>query len=289
MTILVTGATGNVGRIVVQRLVAAGERVRLISRRPAAAVFPSGVEVGYGDLAEPATLAEPLTGVERMYLFPHPGTAREVVDQAKRAGVRRIVVLSSGAVTAGLDTDFHLPVERAVEDSGLEWTHVRAGEFMLNRLWLWGESIRSEDVVRDPFPERGGIPVHEQDIADVAVLALLQDGHAGAAYTLVGPEWITRREQVAAIAAALGRDIRFERISREETRELYQAMGGFAAANADFLLGFSDYAGREIEPDTAPWRNASDRPPMPTAEAVTGRPARTFAQWARDHAADLTA
>jgi uncharacterized protein YbjT (DUF2867 family) len=289
MTILVTGATGNVGRIVVERLVEAGERVRVITRRPETAVFPAGVEVGYGDLTDPATLAEPLTGAERLYLFPNPWTAREVVDRAKRAGVRRIVVLSSGAVTAGLDTDFHLPVERAVEDSGLEWTHVRAGEFMLNRLWLWGESIRAEDVVRDPFPEQAGIPVHERDVADVAVLALLHDGHAGAAYTLVGPEWINRREQAAAIAAAVGRDIRFERIGREEARELYRAMGGFAAASADFLLGFSDYGGREIEPDAAPRSSAADQPPMPTAEAVTGRPARTFAQWARDHATDLTA
>jgi uncharacterized protein YbjT (DUF2867 family) len=291
VTILVTGATGNVGRIVVERLVEAGERVRVITRRPEAAVFPAGVEVRHGDLADPATLAGPLTGVERLYLFPHPETAREVADRAKQAGVRRIVVLSSGAVTAGLDTDFHLPVERAVEDSGLEWTHVRAGEFMLNRLWLWGESIRTEDVVRDPLPEQAGIPVHEQDIADVAVHALLDDGHAGAAYTVVGPEWITRREQVAAIAAAVGRDIRLERVGREEARELYRKMGGFAAANADFLLGFRDYGGRDIDPDAAPRRGAWDegRPSMPTAEAVTGRPARTFAQWARDHAADLAA
>ncbi|GLY77252.1 NAD(P)H-binding protein [Actinoallomurus iriomotensis] len=289
MTILVTGGTGNIGRIVVERLVEAGERVRVITRRPDEARFPEGVEARYGDLADPATLAGPLTGVERLYLFPHPETAQDVVDRAKRAGVRRIVVLSSGAVTAGLDTGFHLPVERAVEESGLEWTHVRAGEFMLNRLWLWGESIRAENVVRDPLPEQGGIPVHERDVADVAVCALLHDGHAGAAYTVLGPEWITRREQVAAIAAAVGRDVRLDRIGREEARELYRAMGGFAAANADFLLGFTDYEGQEVEPDAAPRGDASEYPPMPTAEAVTGRPARTFAQWARDHAADLTA
>lgn len=287
MTILVSGATGNIGRLVAERLAETGERVRAITRRPQEAAFPPGVEAAYGDLADPETLTGPLDGVERVYLFPHPATAREVVDRAKRAGVRRIVVLSSGAVTAGLDRDFHLPVERAVEESGLEWTHVRAGEFMLNRLALWGGSIRAERVVRDPFPEQAGIPVHEADVADVAVLALLEDGHAGAAYTLTGPEWITRREQVSAIAAAVGREIRFERVTREEARDLYRRMGGFAAANADFLLGFRDYAGREIEPDAEP-RDLPQRPPMPTAEAVTGRPARTFAQWARDHAADFT-
>ncbi|NJP24800.1 NAD-dependent epimerase/dehydratase family protein [Microbispora sp. SCL1-1] len=297
MTVLVTGATGNVGRIVVEGLIRAGERVRALTRRPGEATLPPEAEVVFGDLADPATLAGPLSGVERVYLFPHPATAHAVVEQAKRAGVRRVVVLSSGAVTFGLDTDFHLPVECAVEESGLEWTHVRAGEFMTNRLELWGESIRTERVVRDPFPGQAGIPVHERDVADVAVLALTEDGHAGAAYTLAGPQWVTRREQVTAIAAAIGREIRFEQVGREEARELYLRMGGFAAANADFLLGFTDYGGREVEPDAdadadadtgAGARPAPERRPLPTAEQVTGRPARTFAEWARDHVADFT-
>ncbi|GAB3144807.1 SDR family oxidoreductase [Microbispora hainanensis] len=295
MTVLVTGATGNVGRMVVEGLIRAGERVRALTRRPDDATLRPEAEVVFGDLADPATLAGPLSGVERVYLFPHPATAQAVVEQVKRAGARRVVVLSSGAVTFGLDKDFHLPVERAVEESGLEWTHVRAGEFMTNRLELWGESIRTERVVRDPFPEQAGIPVHERDIADVAVLALTEDGHVGGAYTLAGPQWVTRREQVAAIAAAIGREIRFEQVGREEARELYLRMGGFAAANADFLLGFTDYGGREIERDTdtdtdmdTDARPAPERLPLPTAEQVTGRPARTFTEWARDHAADFT-
>lgn len=137
--------------------------------------------------------------------------------------------------------------------------------------------------------------MHERDVADVAVLALTEDGHAGAAYTLAGPQWVTRREQVTAIAAAIGREIRFEQVGREEARELYLRMGGFAAANADFLLGFTDYGGREVESDAdadadadAGARPAPERRPLPTAEQVTGRPARTFAEWARDHAADFT-
>ncbi|MEU8177067.1 NAD(P)H-binding protein [Microbispora hainanensis] len=243
MTVLVTGATGNVGRIVVEGLIRAGERVRALTRRPGEATLPPEAEVVFGDLADPATLAGPLSGVERVYLFPHPATAHAVVEQAKRAGVRRVVVLSSGAVTFGLDTDFHLPVERAVEESGLEWTHVRAGEFMTNRLELWGESIRTERVVRDPFPGQAGIPVHERDVADVAVLALTEDGHAGAAYTLAGPQWVTR----------------------------------LADTGADTGAGAATSAGPEPE-----------RRPLPTAEQVTGRPARTFAEWARDHVADFT-
>lgn len=103
MTILVTGATGHVGRHVVAQLVAAGAPVRALTRNPAAATFPAGVEVVQGDLLEPASVAAALTGVDRLYLFPEPRTATEVVSAAKRAGVRQIVTLSSGAVTGGFD------------------------------------------------------------------------------------------------------------------------------------------------------------------------------------------
>ncbi|MEU7043228.1 NAD(P)H-binding protein [Streptomyces varsoviensis] len=245
-----------------------------------------------GDLTRPSSLAEALDGVDRVFLFPVAETAREVVALARRAGVRRIVVLSSGAVTMGVDTDFHLPVERAVEGSGLEWTHVRPGEFAMNKLALWGPSIRAEGVVRDPDPDLAWFPVHERDIADVAVTALLDDGHQGRAYTLNGPEMLSRRRQVELIAEAVGRPIRFEVVSREEARENYREQGGFAAANADFLLGFEDYSGGEPDaagveaPDPAEVEapDPAAAGPMPTAEAVTGVPARTFAQWARDHA-----
>jgi uncharacterized protein YbjT (DUF2867 family) len=282
MTVLVTGAAGNVGRLVVEGLLAAGASVRALTRDPRK-VFPPGVDVVTGDLADPSTLDGAFAGVERLYLFPVPATARAVAGLARRAGVRRAVVLSSGAVTGGHDTDFHLPVERAIEESGLEWTHVRPGEFALNKLWLWGPSIRAERVVRDPFPEGAGFPTHERDIAEVAVAALLEEGHAGEAYDVNGPAMIDNHAQVRAIASAVGHEIRHERVTRDQAREQYRRQGGFAAANAAFLLGFEDYSGDPVE-------EASEPPPapaLPTCEPVTGRPARTFAQWARDHAGDF--
>jgi uncharacterized protein YbjT (DUF2867 family) len=290
MTVLITGADGNVGRIVVERLLAAGEPVRALTRDPRKA-FPPGVEVVAGDLADPPTLRGAFDGVERLYLFPVPATARAVAGLARRSGVRRVVVLSSGAVTGGHDTDFHLPVERAVEESGVEWTHVRPGEFALNKLWLWGPSIRAERVVRDPFPEAAWFPTHERDIADVAVAALVGEGHAGAAYDVSGPEMIGNRAQVRAIAAALGEPIRHERVTRERAREEYLRQGGFAAANAAFLLGFEDYSGApaaEADGGAPPEETGGGAPPaLPTCEPVTGRPGRTFARWALDHAADF--
>jgi uncharacterized protein YbjT (DUF2867 family) len=290
MRILVTGATGNVGRIVTEQLLQAGVAVRALSRNPDQAALPQGAEVVQGDLARPESLRQALDGVTRMYLFPFAATAPEVVDLAEEAGVRRVVVLSSGAVTAGYDTDFHLPVEQAVEASGMEWTHVRPGEFMLNKLWLWGPSIRAERVVRDPFPDLAWHPVHERDIADVATAALLEGGHQRAAYTLNGPEFISRRDQVRAIAEAIGQDIRLEVVTPAQAREMYLAQGGFAAANARFLTGFEDYAGNdagrsETEDSGLTGPTASDS--LPTAEQVTGKPARTFGEWVRDHARDF--
>lgn len=283
MRVLVTGATGTVGRLVTAGLRDA--QVRVMTRDPRKA--PAGVDVMRGDLTRPEELGPVLAGVDRMFLFPEPSTAEKVVEAAKQAGVRRIVVLSSGAVTGGFDTTFHLPVEQAVEGSGLEWTHVRPGEFAANKLALWGPSIRAERVVRDANPDSGWFPVHEQDIADVVIQALLEDGHAGKAYDINGPGLISLRDQVKAIADALGEEIRFEELTPLQAREVYRAMGGFAADAADFLLGFTDYDGNPVDPSDNADFDPSVLGPLPTAESVTGRPARTFAQWARDRAEDF--
>lgn len=290
MTILVTGATGLVGRHVVDRLLQAGESVRVLTRNPAKAGFPEGVEVVEGDLLEPASLVPALDGVEKLFLFPQPETAAEVVDLAKQAGVRRVVVLSGAAVTLGFDTDYHARVERAVEDSGLEWTHVRPGEFMTNMLPIWRPMIKESRTVRYPFgDDLGTAPIHEADIADVAVVALLEDRHVGKAYTLSGPQQLSVRGQVEAIADALGEEVRYEEVSREEARDILTAMGGFAAESADLLLGFVDYDGGEGGGDDGySDQDYSDlMKPLPGYGEATGKAGRTYAQWARDHVEDF--
>lgn len=286
MKILVTGATGYVGRQVVNQLIQAGVRVRALTRNPAMAGLPAEVEVVQGDLTQPATIAPALEGIDRMYLFPVDETAREVVALAKQAGVRRIVDLSAASVTAGLHTN---PVEHAIEASGLEWTHVRPGGFMANMLQIWAPSIRAERVVRYPFGDEPMNLIHEADIAAVATAALLEDDHVGAVYTLTGPALVTVREQVQAISDALGEAVRYEEVSREQARELMKAQGGFAAESADLMLGFIDYGGDE--PSGADGYSDQDwsalMKPWPDVERVTGRPARSFAEWARDHVEDF--
>ncbi|MCP2258344.1 Uncharacterized conserved protein YbjT, contains NAD(P)-binding and DUF2867 domains [Streptoalloteichus tenebrarius] len=278
MTILVTGATGSVGRHVVNQLLAEGQRVRALTRDPAAAGLPSGVEVARGDLRSPGTVSDALAGVDRMYLFPVPETAREVVELAVGAGVRRIVVLSSSSTVDRRRTNWsagegHLAVERAVEDAGVEWTFVRPAGFAGNVL-EWAPSIRAEGVVRAPHAAARQALIHEADIAEVATTALLRDGHAGGRYLLTGSEAISRVEQARAIGEAIGRPVRFEEITPERYRELVGPYLGDEIV--DMLLGY--------------WGDAVHTPDRvtPTVEEVLGRPPRDFAQWARDHVADFS-
>jgi uncharacterized protein YbjT (DUF2867 family) len=286
MKVLVTGATGFVGRNVVRQLLEAGISVRALTRRPETAGLPDGVEVVKGDLASPTTLENVFDGVDAMYLFPVDDGATEVLALAMQAGVRRVVDLSAASVTAGLHEN---PVEHAVEASGLEWTHVRPGGFMANMLQIWAPSIRAERVVRYPFGDQPEMLIHEADIAAVAVAALLEDGHNGAAYTLTGPAMVTIREQVRAIGDALGEEVRYEEVSREKARELLKAQGGFAAEAADLMLGFVDYGGGEPTGEDGysdqDW--SALMTPWPDVEKVLGRPPLTYAQWARDHVEDF--
>ncbi|MEV0697299.1 NAD(P)H-binding protein [Saccharopolyspora sp. NPDC050389] len=278
MTFLVTGATGSVGRHVVEHLRDAGERVRIMTRNPDSAGFSPDVEVARGDLGEPGTLAPALDGIERAYLFPHEGAA-DFAELAKSAGVRRIVVLSSASAAAenkrahNADSHtWHRSVERAVEDSGIDCTAIRPGAFAANSL-IWAGAIQAGTAVRSAHGSAAQAPVHEADIAAVAATALLDDGHVGAKYELSGPAAISIADQVRTIGEVLGRDIPFEAVTSEQERaELAEFI---PEEVVDMLLGY--------------WAEAVDRPDqvLPTVEQVTGRPARSFAQWAAEHAADF--
>ncbi|MEU4328125.1 NAD(P)H-binding protein [Nonomuraea dietziae] len=284
MRILVTGATGVVGRIVVDRLLEAGQQVRALTRNPAAAGLPDAAEVVAGDLTVPSTLAGLLDGVERAYLLPgvlDPDRAAEqaqsFVKPAAEAGVDRVVDMSTSAVTERRPGSYEmfLEVEQVIEASGLGWTHVRPGEFAVNKLDMWGESIRAEGVVRSAFPDALGVPIHEADIAEVIVAALLEDGHQGRAYSLTGPQALSHRRQAEAIGEGLGRRLRFEALTYGQARAAY-IRAGFPGGIAEYILGYqAEYA---------------EEPPQvsPDVEKVLGRPGRTLSRWAADHAADLT-
>jgi uncharacterized protein YbjT (DUF2867 family) len=290
VTILVTGATGNVGRQVVARLVRAGRAVRAMTRQPQTRRLPDGVEVVRGDFERPGTWPAALDGVQAVYLFPF-ATDLGFVDEAVKAGVTRFVVHSAAAAgfapgTGGdgalgrhltEEREAHRGVELLVEASGAGWTHVRPGLLAANAL-RWADRIRSERVVREPYATAGYPVVHEADVADVAVAALLTDDHVGAVYTVTGPVKVSQAEQVAAIGAAIGGPVRFVELDRAEARTQW-LRDGFDAATADWMI--------ELLADAVDGTGAL--PPTDTYQRVTGRPPRTFAHWANDHAADFRA
>ncbi|OYO15490.1 NmrA family transcriptional regulator [Enemella evansiae] len=292
MKVLVTGASGLVGRHVVEQLAAAAD-VRALTRDAdrVRGWAPESVEVVEGDLSAPETLKGALAGVDKVFLFCVPETAAEVTAAAAEAGVSHIVVLSAAAVTIGFDTHHHAVVEQAVKDSGVAWTMVRPGEFMANMLPIWGPMVRENRRVRYPFGDAVmGSPIHEADIADVAVAALTGgDQHQGQEYTLSGPRQYSVREQVAAISSALGEEVVYEEVSREEARDILKGMGGEAAETADLLLGFVDYDGGAPEDgDGQTDQDYSElMKPLPAYKEVMGHDGRTYEQWAKDHVADF--
>jgi len=264
VTTLVTGATGNTGKHVVTELVHRGERVRALTRNPAAAAgrFPDEVAVVGGTHTAPETLAAALDGVDRLHITVTAGLAEvgpELVRRAVDAGVRRITVVWGGWVG---------PVEQAVADSGVEWTRLEPQEFMSNTL-TWAASILAEGLVREPYDLPGAI-VHEADIGAVAAVALLDDGHAGRAYNITGPEVLTPRERLAVLSRVLHRDIAFVEITHEQAVDRLMA-GGVSQEDADYVVGWH----------AAPPEDA--RTVVDTVRRVTGRPPRTFEHWAAEY------
>jgi uncharacterized protein YbjT (DUF2867 family) len=276
--ILVTGATGNVGQHVVSGLLAAGAAVRAVTRQPGPAGLPDATEVVRADLADPSTLSRHLDGVGAVFLiwpFFEAGDALAVLDVIARQA-RRVVYLSATAVhddREPQENGIWGQIEQLIERSGLAWTFLRASGFAANTL-AWADQIRDEGLVRWPYGGAARSLIHERDIADVAVRALIEDGHAGAKYVLTGPAAVTQAEQVRIIGEAAGHPVRWEELSPEVARQQLLAAWGDPGF-VDHAL--DTWAGLVTEPEQV----------TRTVQEVTGSPARTFREWAADHAADF--
>ncbi len=276
--VLVTGATGRVGRLVVNELLAAGVPVRALTRRPSAAELPAAVEVFAGDLAAPESLDPALQSVGAVFLLwtAPPATTGAVVERLA-AHTRRVAFLSSPHQTPhpffqqpNPMAALHAGIERAIAAAGLESTMIRPGMFASNVTFWWADAIRNGGVVRWPYGAAETAPIDERDIAAVAARALYQDGHAGGDYVLTGPESLSQAEQVSIIAETIGRPIRFEELSPDEFRR--ETEGRWRPPVVNMLLNA--------------WGAAIGQPAFVTSAVadIAGTPARTFRQWAADHA-----
>lgn len=276
--ILVTGATGTVGREVVHRL-PAERAVRVMTRQPA--LFTGvrrAVEVVRGDYGDERSLARALEGATCVFLVTSPvaeGDDERFVRAARLAGARRIVKLSAAAVSDRGADDLITRRQRAREEllraSGLQWTLLRPRSFMSNTL-SWATSIRAQGVVRALYGSSPIACVDPRDIADVAVRVLTEDGHEGRSHEITGPEAITAVEQTAQLSRLLGRPLRYEELSEDAARTALRARHPEPVVEA--LL---HSARRQFDGAKAGVRS--------TVSEVTGRPARPFRAWAASHLA----
>jgi uncharacterized protein YbjT (DUF2867 family) len=281
--ILVIGATGNIGRQVVSQLASTGAPVRAMTREPDVSGLSPQIEVMRGDLTLPDTLDRCLRGIGTVFLV-WAAPAAAVVPALDRIArhARRIVLLSAPIKTP--HPLFQQPnphrvmfeqIEQLIVASGLEWTFLRPGMFAANALGWWAPQIRVGNVVRWPYADVPTAPIHERDVATVAVRAVCEIGHAGAEYVLTGPQSLTHAEQVSTIGRAIGRSLRMEEVSPGEWR--HERLSIWPATALDMLLNA--------------WAAAAGYAAFVTAavEEITGAPAHTFFDWATDHAAEFRA
>jgi len=279
--LVVTGATGTIGRPLVDVLVAQGAEVRAITRNPLAAGLPAGVDVVEGDPSRPDTVAPFLEGVTALFLHPRAvGTsAVELLALARDRGVRRVVALSAMNVDDDLDEqpsryrgDRNKEVEDAAVGSGLEWVSLRASYFAINALLAWGAQIRAGDVVRGPYASFAEAPIHERDLAEVGARALLTDALAGRRLPMTGPQSLTHEEMVAIIGDVIGRPLRYQEVPPEAATQ-GMVQHGFPGPFVEALMArYAEEVGQAA-------------PLSGEVETILGRPARTFAEWVADHAA----
>ena len=272
MTIVVTGATGNVGRPLVAELVAAGAQVRAVTRTPKTAGFPSRAQVV-------GSATDALPGASAVFLNSRALGEQlpEVVNQCLRAGVSKLVALS--AIHA--DDDFsrqpsrfrgdrNKEVEQLAVESGLTWVSLRPTVFATNFAGMWSAQTRAGDVVGGPYAAASSAPIVECDISAVAARALLTDELVGQRIPLTGPQAFTNSELVGVVGAVLGRKLQYREIPADLVRQRFIGLG-FGADFADAYM--------------AMLAETLDTPALVThdVEKILGRPATTFAQWVSEH------
>jgi uncharacterized protein YbjT (DUF2867 family) len=274
--ILVTAATAPVGRSIVEQLAEAGTPVRALTRDPQNAGLPEAAEIVAGDLSDPDSLRVAFQEVDSVFLLAAvPGFAPAFVAAAREAGLRRIVFQSTGAIEDGVDEQpneiakFHRDIEAQIEASGLEWTFLRLDVSSADALqWAFdvpGQLARG-DVVRGPYADASGTPIHPADFAAVAIAALTKPEHANQTYLVTGPHSLTHREQIELIGAEHGRALTFEELGPAQAAE---AISPWAPADVLFKT----------------WRAHVGKPARvtDTIERLTGRPGRTPQEWARSY------
>jgi uncharacterized protein YbjT (DUF2867 family) len=277
--ILVTGSTGNVGTEVVKQLASAGHKVRALVRnsKDGAGKFPTTVDLAVGDLDNVDSLVNAMRGIDKLYLLA-PFTASlvkqeaNVIDAAKRAKVKHVVKHSVlGAQYEAITlARWHRAGEKALEGSGIAWTHLRPSAFFPNALG-WATMIRQGATVYYPTGDGKVGAIDPRDIAAVAVKTLTEHGHEAKSYDVTGPQALSTQDQVDIIARAIGKPLKFVNVADPAARESMQGQG-MQTQLIDVLLEF-----------TAIVRAGQCSLVSDTVHRLTARQPRTFEAWVKDN------
>ena len=272
MTIVVTGATGAVGRPLVQALHAAGVAVRAVTRKPEKASFPAGVSIV-------DSVGAALPGASAVFLNSRAlgDDLGDLVAAARRHGVKRLVALSAlnadddfSRQPSGLRGDRNKEVEQYAVDSGLEWVSLRPAAFTATVAGMWAPQIKAGDTVGGPHPTASIAPIVEADIAAVAARAFLTDDLVGRKLELTGSQAMTNTELVAVIGDVLGRPLHYQQVSNDVVRQRFTT-AGLSPEFADAYI--------------AMLATTVDTPAVVTTEVeeILGRPAEPWRQWVSEH------
>ena len=279
---LITGATGNIGTELVKLLAAKGSSLRVVSRdEKKVAHLDPRIERVIGDLREPAVVQRALQNVDKLFVIPvlldpNHETDRSLFDEAKRAGVGHIVMVSSGVIRLDEKNPIgilHRQKERLIEETGIPWTFLRPGGFMSNTLRFWVDTIKSQAKVFNPTADGKTAPISPYDIAAVAAVVLTTSGHEGKTYDLTGPELLTAHDQVTILSKVIGKPIQCIDIPVEAAVEGMKSNGlpvAIIEALSKLWIGV---------------RKGESTFQTNDIERLTGRPAQIFETWCQEHRA----
>lgn len=295
--ILVTGATGNIGHALVDILVKQGAQVRAVVLKEdmhtdghftppnitQSSVFPNGVEVVAGNLAQPKTMPHLFDNIEAVFVNPRALGAAidEFLQLAKAHGVHKVVTLSASNVDQAfsrqpsrLNGDRNKEVETAVMNSGMDWTALRSSYYAMNTIGTWAPQIKNGNLIKGSYATWENTPLDERDVAAVAAQALLHDKLIGKRPVLTGPQSLSQAEMVSIIGTVIGRELSYQELPPEIAKQgMLQA--GFSAAFVDTFLDLQ-------KQDAGKTSLISNE-----IEQILGRPPVSFAEWATRHSADF--